>query len=66
MALAVYVDDVLLFGPSSEKMEKVIGELQSKGFELEVKKKANDKNFNFWGINIDKSVKEGSVSFKLT
>ena len=34
MAIAVYVDDVLFFGPSEPEMEKVIVELQDKGFKL--------------------------------
>jgi hypothetical protein len=34
MAIVVYVDDVLFFGPAEAEMEKVITELQADGFEL--------------------------------
>ena len=48
IALAVYVDDVLLFGPDSEEMKKVIKELQLQGFELKIEKDAEEKSFNFF------------------
>ena len=52
MAIAVYVDDVLFFGPDEEMMEKVIEELQTDGFELKREKEGEDDVYNFLGINI--------------
>ena len=52
MAIAVYVDDVLFFGPDEAMMEKVIDELQTDGFELKREKEGDDDVYNFLGINI--------------
>ena len=52
MAIAVYVDDVLFFGPQEAEMEKVINELQADGFELKREKDGDDTAYNFLGINI--------------
>jgi hypothetical protein len=52
MVIAVYVDDVLFFGPSEAEMEKVITELQSKGYELKREKNGDETAYNFLGINI--------------
>ena len=52
MAVAVYVDDVLFFGPDKEMMEKVIEELQTDCFELKREKEGEDDVYNFLGINI--------------
>ena len=52
MAIAVYVDDVLFFGPDEAEMEKVITELQEDGFELKCEKGGDDTAYNFLGINI--------------
>ena len=52
MALAVYVDDVLFFGPDGNEMESVINELQTDGFELKREKAGDDTAYNFLGINI--------------
>ena len=53
MAIAVYVDDVLFFGPSEAEMEKVISELQEGGFELKREKGGDDSAYSFLGINIE-------------
>jgi hypothetical protein len=52
MAIAVYVDDVLFFGPDADEMEAVINELQSGGFELKREKDHEDTAYSFLGINI--------------
>ena len=52
MAIAVYVDDVLFFGPDSSKMEDVINELQAEGFELKREKGEDDSAYSFLGISI--------------
>ena len=52
MAIAVYVDDVLFFGPSEKDMEAVITELQDGGFELKHEKGGDDSAYSFLGINI--------------
>jgi Reverse transcriptase (RNA-dependent DNA polymerase) len=52
MAIAVYVDDVLFFGPCKAEMEKVITELQTSGFNLKQEKICDDTAYNFLGINI--------------
>ena len=62
MVIAVYVDDVLFFGPSEADMEKVINELQDDGFELKREKGGDDTVYNFLGINIT----ESTNSIKLT
>ena len=62
IAIAVYVDDVLLFGPSEQEIEKVLQELQTDGFELKREKGGNDTVYNFLEINITES--EGEI--KLT
>ena len=38
MALAVYIDNVLFFGPDTKIMKKVISELKLQGFELKIGK----------------------------
>ena len=38
MALVVYVDDVLLFGPDEAEMDKVLSELQLEGLVLRLKR----------------------------
>jgi hypothetical protein len=55
MAIVVYVDDVLFYGPDESEMEKVIEELQYDGFELKREKSGDDSAYNFLGINITKS-----------
>ena len=52
MAIAVYVDDVLLFGPDADKMEEVLTALQSGGFELKREKEEDDSAYSFLGISI--------------
>ena len=53
MALAVYVDDVLFFGPDEKEMKKVVSDLKLQGFELKVEKDAKTMSFDFLGIHID-------------
>jgi hypothetical protein len=55
MAIAVYVDDVLFFGPSESDMEVVITELQADGFELKREKGGDDTAYSFLGININQT-----------
>jgi Reverse transcriptase (RNA-dependent DNA polymerase) len=55
MAIVVYVDDVLFYGPDELEMERVIEELQEGGFELKREKSGNDSVYNFLGINITES-----------
>jgi hypothetical protein len=62
MVIAVYVDDVLFFGPSADDMESVIAELQSSGFELKQEKGHDDTAYSFLGI----SITEGAGFLKLT
>ena len=62
MAIAVYVDDVLFFGPNEDEMEKVIDELQTDGFELKREKNGDDTAFSFLGIELEE--KNGEI--KLT
>ena len=52
MALVVYVDDVLFFGPSELEMAKVIEELKADGFELKLEKTGEQSTYDFLGINI--------------
>ena len=52
MALAVYVDDVLLFGPDGKEMDKVLAELQLDGLELKTEKDEKDTSYDFLGINV--------------
>jgi hypothetical protein len=47
MAIVVYVDDVLFFGPNADDMETVIQELQSNGFELKREKGHDDTAYSF-------------------
>jgi len=42
MAIAVYVNDVLFFGPSEADMEDVMNEFESDGFELKREKSGDD------------------------
>ena len=62
MAIAVYVDDVLFFGPNANDMESVINELQTDGFELKREKGHEDTAYSFLGI----SITEGNGFVKLT
>jgi hypothetical protein len=62
MAIVVYVDDVLFFGPNADEMETVIQELQSNGFELKQEKGHDDTAYSFLGI----SITEGEGYIKLT
>jgi Reverse transcriptase (RNA-dependent DNA polymerase) len=62
MAIAVYVDDVLFFGPSEADMETIIDEIQSDGFELKQEKGGDDTAYNFLGI----SITEDSGTIKMT
>ena len=55
MALAVYVDDVLLFGPDGKEMDKVLNELQLAGLELKTEKDEKDTSYDFLGINVTHS-----------
>jgi len=55
MAIAVYVDDVLFFGPDADAMETVITELQTDGFELKREKDTNETAYSFLGISITES-----------
>ena len=55
MAIVVYVDDVLFFGPDGDAMEVVINELQSDGFELKREKSGDDTAYNFLGIHISET-----------
>ena len=69
MALAVYVDDVLLFGPDEEEMNKVLEELKLAGFDLKIEKKGVDRTYDFLGINVTQEKKEkesDSTVIKLT
>ena len=52
MALAVYVDDVLFFGPDANEMEKVITGLETASFELKRETNDIDSAFSFLGIQI--------------
>ena len=52
IATAVYVDDVLFFGPDTDAIEKVITELQTCGFDLKQEKYAEETTYNFLGINL--------------
>ena len=52
MVLVVYVDDVLLFGPDENEMNKVLSELKIAGFELKTEKHGKDASYDFLGINI--------------
>ena len=53
MALAVYVNDVLLFGPDDKEMDKVIDELQTDGFQLKREKNSSDNVYDFLGIHVE-------------
>ena len=67
MALAVYVDDVLLFGPCAKEMSKVIKDLQLDGFDLKIEKEANDNSYDFLGVHIEKfKDKQGIEFIKMT
>ena len=67
MALAVYVDDVLLFGPDGAKMNKVLDELQLAGLELKTEKDEKDTSYDFLGINVAHTKNEdGTDIIKLT
>jgi Reverse transcriptase (RNA-dependent DNA polymerase) len=61
MAIAVYVDDVLFFGPDADAMEAVITELQDSGFELKREKDSDETAYSFLGIEISES--NGFIKF---
>ena len=63
MALAVYVDDVLLFGPSAQEMLTVIQELQVDGFDLKIEKTATDQAYDFLGVRIEQFTDKDGVPF---
>ena len=52
LVLAVYGDDVLLFGPNADEMDKVLEELQLAGLELKTEKDTNDNSYDFLGIHV--------------
>ena len=52
MAIAVYVNDVLFFGPDEAAMEAVISDLQSENFQLKCKKAGDDPVYIFLGLQI--------------
>ena len=52
MAIAVYVDDVLFFGPDESEMKKVIADLQADGYELKLEKEGSNDTYDFLGINL--------------
>ena len=58
MALVVYVDDVLLFGPDEKEMQKVLEDLKLDGFELKLEKDGAQQSYDFLGINVTET-KEG-------
>ena len=62
MAIAVYVDDLLFYGPDEEEMEKLVTALQTRGFKLKREKGGDDKAYDFLGI----SVHESETEVKLT
>ena len=67
MALAVYVDAILLFGPDEKEMNKVLEELKLDGFNLKIEKKGVDKTYDFLGINVTQENKEENIiEVKLT
>ncbi len=47
MALAVYVDDVLFFGPDPLEMKKVVADLKLQGFDLKIEKTETDMEYDF-------------------
>ena len=55
MAIAVYVDDVLFFGPDGEEMKKVVTDLKLDGFKLKIEKEINVTSFDFLGIHIERT-----------
>ena len=52
MALIIYVNNFLFFGPDEQEMEKVIDKLQQDDFELKREKGGDDTAYNFLGISI--------------
>ena len=52
MAIAVYVDDLLFYGPDESKMEELIQNLQVDGFELKREKGGDDPAYDFLGIHV--------------
>ena len=52
MAIAVYVDDLLFFGPDEGKMEELIENFQTDGFELKREKGGDDPAYDFLGIHV--------------
>ena len=65
MALVVYVDDVLLFGPDETNMEKVLKELQSADFDLKLEKPVAESTNVFLGINVNESTVNSKREVKL-
>ena len=62
MALVVYADDVLLFGPDKTEMKKDLSELKLQGLELKVEKKGEDKTYDFLGISVShENDKNGNI-----
>jgi Reverse transcriptase (RNA-dependent DNA polymerase) len=61
MAIAVYVDDVLFFGPDADAMVTIINELQDSGFELKQEKDSDETAYSFLGIEISES--NGFIKF---
>ena len=67
MAIAVYVDDVLFFGPNAAEMKQVVQDLKLAGFELKVEKATDQQSFDFLGIHIDRAINaEGVATIKMT
>ena len=61
MALAVYVDNVLFFGPDTKEMRQVVNKLKFQGFELKIEKEANKMVYDFLGIHIERTVGEDGI-----
>ena len=66
MAIAVYVDDVLFFGPDAAEMKKVVADLKLAGFELKIEKATEQASFDFLGIHIDRVIQDGVPVIKMT
>ena len=56
MVLVVYVDDVLLFGPSESDMKKVLDDLKLDGFELKLEKSGDQQTYDCLGINVSETI----------
>ncbi len=66
MALVVYVDDVLLFGPDENEMQKVLEDLREGGYELKLEKSGEQSVYDFLGINITQTTEGDKKVVKLT